>query len=317
MTSIIALVPDVQAQALQKLKDICSEYRIDFFGNISEEDYSDIEILLGWNSNVNRVIEQLQGLKWIQLESAGIDYLPQVVLDNPSIRISTTSGIHASAITESVFAYILSYGRGMYQTIQAQQDREWLPIPSDQLKTLPGKTMLIFGTGNIGKELARMASAFGMKVRGVNTDGRDVKHFSKCFRLDEALSIINTAHIVVNAMPLTQDTHSFFNLKFFQDMNPDSLFINVGRGSSVVEKDLYIAVKDKLIAGAYLDVFEKEPLENDSPLWTNENIIITPHITGKMHDYDEKLFPIFVENLCEYLKNGQIKRNLVDSKKGY
>ncbi|MGY4104327.1 NAD(P)-dependent oxidoreductase [Ignavigranum ruoffiae] len=317
MKAIIAIIPNLQANLLEKIKNICPNYEVEWFDQINPADYSRIEIIFGWNNQVKENLDQMKQLKWVQVESAGVDYLPKEIIENPDLMVSTTTGIHASAITESVFAYILGKGRGLYQSLKAQEDRTWSPVSAQQLHTLPGKCMLIFGTGNIGQEIARMASAFGMRVRGVNTNGRDIENFSKCYTLANARRMLNTAHIVVNAMPLTNETRAYFNRKFFADMNDQALFINIGRGGSVVEDDLYQAIQEKEIAGAYLDVFEEEPLSDRSPLWASEGITITPHITGQMHDYQDKVFPIFYENLQSYCQTGQLARNQLDKSKGY
>lgn len=317
MKPIILVVPELNQEAFEKIDKLTPNYQVVVYEDFDESQLGQVEILFGWNNKFNQLIDQFKSLKWIQLESAGVDYLPREILDNPQIIITTVSGIHASAITESVFAYILSKGRGMYQSYKAQQAKEWLDISADNLHTLPGKSILIFGTGNIGKEIGRMAHAFGMKVRGVNTDGRPIPNFSSCYQLDEARQMLNTAHIIVNAMPLTPKTKHFFNRDFFSDMNNHAIFINIGRGPSVVEEDLYQAIKNKEIAGAYLDVFEEEPLNIHSPLWSCDRIVITPHITGQMNNYYAKVFPIFIENLCSYQKEGQLTKNRYQPERGY
>lgn len=317
MTAIIAIIPQLKQNLLEKINNICPNYQVKLFDEIDPADYDHIEIIYGWNRQVKDDLPSFKQLRWIQVESAGVDYLPKEVIENPEIMVSTATGIHASAITESVFAYILGKGRGLYQSLKAQEERTWSPVSAQQLHTLPGKCMLIFGTGNIGQEIARMASAFGMRVRGVNTDGRDIENFSRCYTLKEARKKLNTAHIVVNAMPLTNETRAYFNHDFFADMNNQALFINIGRGGSVVEEDLYQAIQQKEISGAYLDVFEEEPLSDRSPLWASEAITITPHITGQMHDYQDKVFPIFYENLRAYCQDGQLVRNQLDKEKGY
>jgi phosphoglycerate dehydrogenase-like enzyme len=134
--------------------------------------------------------------------------------------------------------------------------------------------------------------------------------------MDELPNLLKEADFVVNALPGTVHTKGIFDLKLFKKFKETSYFINIGRGTSVVEKDLVEALEERIIAGAGLDVFEVEPLPEISPLWKLENVIITPHYSGWTPKYTERVINIFCENLKSYLKGGKMP-NLVNKELGY
>jgi phosphoglycerate dehydrogenase-like enzyme len=128
--------------------------------------------------------------------------------------------------------------------------------------------------------------------------------------------LLNRSDFVVNAMPLTDNTFHFFNTEKFSHMKSSAYFINIGRGPVTNEKDLIHALNKKVIAGAGLDVFEEEPLPSHSPLWTMENVIITPHSSGSTPEYMNRVIDIFCKNLGAYIHKKEMP-NVVDKKRGY
>lgn len=318
MKKAILVLSQLSETFLQKIRETAPDYELLTLSDMTEDRWSDVEIIYDYDKNaILGHLDQLSHLKWIQVISSGVDYLPEEILKNPEIMITNTRGIHAVGITESVFGFMLGLGRGVFPAIHAQMRKEWLELQNSDLSTLTGKIMLIYGTGNIGQEMARVAKAFGMKTKGVNSDGRPVEHFDITYTMDEVKYVVGTSHFVVNAMPLTALTRGYFNQQFFDAMHQDGIFINIGRGPSVNQSDLYTALMDRTIRGAYLDVFEKEPLDADSPLWACPNLIITPHITGKRTDYHDLALAIFLENLKNYVTTGHVKKNRYDIDKGY
>ena len=128
---------------------------------------------------------------------------------------------------------------------------------------------------------------------------------------------MNQADIVVNILPATKETYHLFDAQLFSKMKEGTIFINVGRGETVVTEDLLDALNENKIARAALDVFEEEPLAKDHPLWEHENVLITPHIAGQVERQLDYIYPIFIENLQAYLKNGELPVNFVELKEGY
>lgn len=151
--------------------------------------------------------------------------------------------------------------------------------------------------GNIGDKLSKICKSLGMTVRGIN---RQVKNV---YTLKELPNIVSEFDYVVNLLPYSKETDKIFNKSIFNRMKDTAFFINVGRGKSVVESDLIEALSNSEIGGAGLDVFEKEPLSEDSKLWDLDNVIITPHIAGYSNEYWKNQKKLFSENLNRYLNN--------------
>lgn len=318
MKKLIALFAPVSDDRLKEIQTSAPDYEVKRSDSLTAVDDEQIEIILGWDRSLHeKQPATWKSLKWIQLVSAGTDYLPDTLRHHSDVMISTTSGMHAKAVTEAVYAYILSQVRGFYPALEAQGQGKWLDVPTLGYETLPGKTILVYGTGQIGGEIGRIGQAFGLTTIGVNSNGRAVAHFDTTVTMATVTDYISQADYIVNALPLTDKTRGLFNAAFFKCMKAQGIFINIGRGPSVVQNDLYEALKASELSGAYLDVFEKEPLEEGSPLWSCPNLIITPHMTGKMNDYHDHVYRIFMENLHQYVQNGQLARNQYNPVKDY
>lgn len=170
----------------------------------------------------------------------------------------------------------------------------------------------------IGKETAKIAKAFGMKVLGVRHSGNPLEFVDEMYTTDQLNVFLPNCDYVVVTLPLTQKTSRLFGAVQFKQMKPSAFFINIGRGEIVVESELIQALKEGTIAGAGLDVFEKEPLHLDSPLWEMDNVIITPHTSGSTEYYDQRVIEnILIPNLKNYIAGYQPSINLVDYSKGY
>ena len=170
---------------------------------------------------------------------------------------------------------------------------------------LPGKTLLLYGTGQIGGRIAVLAKAFGMTVHGIRRDvTKLVPGIDQLHRPDEFLSLLPNADVVVLACPLTDETRGLMNSDGFAAMRESAYLINVARGPCVDEAALVAAVKEQRIAGAGIDVTDPEPLPESSPLWALDNIILTPHTGGETRRYEDNVVDILIDNL-ERLKAGR------------
>jgi phosphoglycerate dehydrogenase-like enzyme len=203
--------------------------------------------------------------------------------------------------------------------LRSQQNlsRESYDVFFDQTYDMEDQTCLIVGFGQIAKRLARACKALGMRINAINRnadpDNTDIEEF---YQLSELTDAVRDADYVVNLLPLTPQTNRIFDKSVFMAMKPTAHFINVGRGESVIEVDLIDALKSGVIAGAGLDVFEKEPLSSVSELWDLRQVIITPHIGGLTNRYWDKQRKLFEENLRRYASR-QALQNIVDMGKGY
>ncbi|MFB5763339.1 D-2-hydroxyacid dehydrogenase [Paenibacillus medicaginis] len=276
------------------------------------------EILLGWPKGYEEAaLDPESPLRWVQTRSAGVDMLPLELLEDKNIMLTNASGVHAIPITEMIFGFLLSHTRYMHTAGKQQLQQVWKKTELNTLGELHGKTMLIAGVGEIGSETARIAKAFGLKVTGMRRSGRDVPHVHKMYTMGGLQEAVAEADIVVNLLPLTDETLHIFDEKVFAAFKPGMFFVNVGRGPTVKTSALIQALQNGQIRFAGLDVFEEEPLPAGHPLWTMDNVLITPHIAGDTERYDERVFDIFLENLKAYTAGRELPRNLVDYKIKY
>ena len=316
---IILLIQETTKENEEKIKEEAPDFEVVRFENgklpnhISPED---IEIVYGWDSSLNELIKRDDNsVKWIQVSSAGVDSLDFPLLEEKDIRVTNVSGIHSVAIAESVFAMIMYKTRGLLFSVNHQRKKEWGSLK--QLFELRDQTILIAGVGSIGKEVARLAKAFGMNTIGINRSGKPVEYVDALYTHSQYGEHIDEADMIVNILPLTKETKHLYDKAFFKKMKKDALFINVGRGPSVKTEDLIEALDNGEVGYAGLDVFEEEPLPKDSPLWEMENVLITPHISGELEDYSASCFSVFKQNLASYVKDKELVLNNVDLKKGY
>lgn len=257
-------------------------------------------------------------LQVIQTWSAGVDkYMEEEVLQNlkaRGIKLISMSGIHGDPIAEHVMGLIINYSRRLYDFYEAQKERKWLRLDVGQLA---GKTMVIVGTGSIGREIARRAKAFRMRTIGVkrNIEGK-IDYIDELYSNAQLEIALKQGDYIVIALPLTEETRGFIGRKEFAVMKETAFFVNIARGEVVDEGALIEALKEGRIAGAALDVFTEEPLSPDSPFYDLKNVYITPHISAAHPDYNLKAVRLFIENLKSYLENREIK-NLVDYNRGY
>jgi phosphoglycerate dehydrogenase-like enzyme len=264
------------------------------------------------------LLPRMPALKWIQLWSAGADRLQQF----PEVKglpflLTTTRGIHGQQIAEHLFAMLLSWNRRLPEAFAARKRREWLFVSDRYLSGCRGKTMLIAGYGAIGEAVARIALAFGMEVIGLRRNPE--KGGLEGLRVEDASllrELLPGADYVVNILPATQDTRHVFSTAEFGLMKKTALYANMGRGSTTDETALIRVLRDKGIAGALLDVTEKEPLPGDSPLWELDNVILTGHYAGGHYNYSRMAMEVALDNLSRYIC-GHTLKNLVDKQAGY
>jgi len=203
------------------------------------------------------------------------------------IAFASSSGVHATPLAEWSLFGILAFRKGLPQLQRDQRARHWAPhAPVDELH---GATVLVVGLGAIGREVARLADAFGMHVLTVRRSEGD---------LDDLLP---QADAVVVTLPLTHETRGLIDRRRIESMRPGVVFVNVGRGAVVDEDALVDALRSGHVRGAALDVFAEEPLPPKSPLWELENVIVSPHTAALSSHENERIVQLFAENLRRYL----------------
>lgn len=263
-------------------------------------------------------------LRWLSMPSAGADGAIRAGLltAERSLLITTANGVHAIPITEFVFSALLMFVRHWPDILAYQRERtwpghlSWRRLGSDELF---GSTLGIVGLGAIGRQTARIGRAFGMRVvatRRTVVPGAADPDLDALYPIADLHALLAESDFVVLAIPATAETHHLIGPAELRAMKPTSYLVNIARGSVVVEPALIAALQSGTIAGAALDVFEKEPLPADSPLWTMPNVLISPHLSGATNRYSRRFTDLFLDNIGRY-RTGQPLRNLVDPARGY
>ena len=278
-------------------------------------------------------IAKAPNLHWVQAHYAGVDSLQTSDLWQSDILLTTASGVHAANMAQYALTQILAWAHRVPNWFNYKTTRSWGKNRWDTFvpQELHGKTVGILGYGSIGRELARLIKPFGVKILASKRDARQLKDAGyyapgqgdpngdlpdRVYPSEATRSMVAECDFVVITLPLTERTHHLVDEELLKTMKPTAYLINIGRGAIVNEADLVRGLKKGWLAGAGMDVFETEPLPEDSPLWEMENVILTPHISGFTPHYDERATDIFAENLRRYLA-GEPMLNLVHRSEGY
>ncbi|HKC00823.1 MAG TPA: D-2-hydroxyacid dehydrogenase [Terriglobales bacterium] len=285
-----------------------------------DEEIVDAEIAIAWSVRPEQ-IASAKKLRWIHSPAAAVHQLIFPGLVNSEIVLTNAREVHGPVVAEHVIALIFALAKKIPGSVRLQQKHVWgQQILWDELprvREVAGATVGLIGLGSIGRAVAKSAKALGMRVVAVRehpekgSEGADAvfgpAHIDEVFR---------QADYVVLAAPVTAGTKAIANVERLALMKPDACLINVGRGPLVDETALRSALREKKIGGAALDVFPKEPLAADSPLWDVPNLLITPHTAALTDKLWERHYALFSENLRRYLA-GQPLLAVVDKRKGY
>jgi len=310
----IEVADDIKPHLPADIKFVLS----DADGNI-DGDAIDAEVYFSWvyyikPKTLQKVLESAPKLRWHQATNAGVNNIltPQYLARE--IILTNGAGLHAIPIAEFVIAYILSYAKNFLKLHELQAQKSWQR--GFRNEELQDKTLLIIGAGGIGQEIAKRAKAFGLKIFGSRRNPQPLPNFDKVVGANEWKALLDQAHYVVIATPLTRETKGLIDAEVFSLMRPDAYLINIARGAIVDEPALIKALEEGKIAGAALDTVFTEPLPPESPLWTQPNIFLTPHSSGHSPKTKERAIALFLDNFTRYY-NGQPLRNVVDKTAGY
>ncbi|SHH86036.1 D-2-hydroxyacid dehydrogenase [Streptomyces sp. 3214.6] len=253
--------------------------------------------------------------RWVHASSAGVDsFLFPALVDDPHVVLTNARGVYEQPTAEYVLGMILALAKDFPGTWEHQRRREWRPRPSDGIT---GRTALVWGTGPIGRAIARLLRAVGMRVCGAGRKARtDDPDFGTVHGARTLRHALTEADYVVLAAPLTEDTRGMVDASVLAAMKPGARLINVGRGGLVDEEALVDHLAAGRLAGAALDVFAQEPLPAESSLWNMPGVMISPHTAGETTSEREALIEVFFDNFARHLE-GQPLRNVVDKRRGY
>jgi phosphoglycerate dehydrogenase-like enzyme len=327
------------AQWLERLRTRWPDLRIELLSprsmrTVPEILWREVEILYTSFATELPLPAQAPRLRWVQLYSAGPDQILDDPLFHTAVVFTTASGVHAINMAEYVLGIVLAWFQRLPCLLEWQRRRRWpAPQERDSMATraeLRERTIGIVGYGSIGREVARLATAFGMRVLAMQrgTDHRD-RGFQfpgigdaegtlpeRFYTADQLHDLLRECDVVVIAVPLTAQTRRMFDEAAFSAMKPTAFLVNIARGDVCDEDALVAALETQQIAGAALDVFHQEPLPANHPLWHLSNAFISPHSAGLTSQYGERAAAIFEENLHRYFAGDDLY-NVVDKTQGY
>ncbi|MFI5754520.1 D-2-hydroxyacid dehydrogenase [Streptomyces sp. NPDC051569] len=270
------------------------------------------DALLAWDFTSDAVRNAWPGEgprpRWVHTASAGVDRLLCPELIASDTVVTNARGIFEGPIAEYVAGLVLAMAKDLPGTLELQRQRRWRHREGLRVA---GSRATVVGAGPIGRAVATTLRALGVTVAVTGRTARPGVHGPE--QLDRLLT---RADWVICAAPLTDATRGMFDARLFGLMQPSARFINVGRGQLVVEDDLVAAVSNRWLAGAALDVFDREPLGPDSPLWDVPGVIVSPHMSGDTVGWRDRLGAQFVD-LYELWAAGKPLPNVVDKKRGY
>lgn len=242
-------------------------------------------------------------LEWVHVMWAGLDSLLFPALAQRPVTLTNGRGVFARSLAEFVIAGMLWFAKDIRRMRRQQRERKWEKFTVEELH---GRQLGIIGHGSIGRAVAALATAFGMKVIGV---GRRSPR-------EEFDEVIAASDFILVSAPLTPETRGLIGEAEFRRMRPGAVLINVGRGPVVQEEALIAALRDGRIRGAVLDVYDEEPLPSDHPFWSMENVLLSPHCADNTPTWLDEAMQLFVENFERYVK-GEPLKNIVDKEAGY
>jgi phosphoglycerate dehydrogenase-like enzyme len=279
---------------------------------------ADADVVIG--ECVPEVIQAGPRIRWVQRMYAGVERCVAIpAFAQRGIVLTNMQKVAGSVMAEHVMAFMFGLARGFASYVPLQAKAEWEPeaVPESRMWEVKGRTMLVVGLGGIGTEVAKRANALDMTVLAIRNSGTEgPSYVAEVGLTDKLLPFAGRADVIVDTLPLTQDTKGIFDRKLFDAAKRGALFINVGRGGTVVTADLVAALQDGSLGGAGLDVTDPEPLPADHPLWHAPNVLITPHVSAALEGNEKPRWILAKENLRRYVAGDKLLSE-VDVAKGY
>jgi phosphoglycerate dehydrogenase-like enzyme len=259
------------------------------------------------------VLPSMPKLRWAQAMTAGVEgwlALPDLPKD---LALTCARGTHVESMPENIMAALFYVAKPIATAAANKQAGKWVHTVA---QPLTGKTLGILGLGAVGQEVARMASAFGIKVIGTRRRPSSMPNVAEVLPPERTDEVLAKSDFVLLLLPATPVTDNFVNAQRLAKMKSTAWLLNFGRGHLIKDDDLIAAVKGKTIAGAVLDVFRQEPLSAEHPFWSTDGILVLPHIGGPHPQRDRFVAKLFVDNLGRFLDGAPLKE-IVDRNAGY
>ncbi len=291
------------------------DWRFKSFTDCTEADVLDADVITGHPNP--RWLKNAQGLRWLHLQSAGVNgYERREIYAREDVIVTRAAGVHAPAMAEHALGMALSLTRKIPELYRSQQEGRWQPIHAR--KELHGAEVLMLGTGYLAAAITPLLKPFGCRITGIRRDtGKplppDFDRMLPPQRLHEALG---EADYIFSTLPLTEKTRHMLDAEAFRALKPGAILVNIGRGGTIDHEALLAALEDGRLAGAGLDVTEPEPLPAGHALWSAPNVIITPHCSAWSDATDKRRYDAFLRNLDLFLK-GEPLPGRIDFEAGY
>ena len=252
-------------------------------------------------------------LRWVATSTVGVDWLLFPELVGSDVILTNSAGLFDDAMAEYALALVAAVRADLHTTVRLQQGREWR---HREITRLAGSQVIVAGVGGIGRAIARLLSRAGASVTCVGRAGRADPELGWVAPVADLAQLLPAADFVILALPLTAATTGLIGPAELARMGRDSWLINLGRGALVDEPALIGALRDGVIGGAALDVFEQEPLPAASPLWGLPNVIVSPHMSADFQGWERALAELFLRQLASY-RSGRPLANIVDKNLGF
>lgn len=247
------------------------------------------------------VLRRSSELRWVHIHSAGADRPVYSELRSRGVQVTTSSGANAEVVAQTALAGLLALARRFPQLMAAQQARTWAPLVLQPPRDLAGQTAVVVGWGPIGQRIGTFLRMLGLRLIVVRQSPPSVAELGiEMLNFAAFPAVLPRADWLVLACPLTEQTRGLVNREALMGLPAGACILNVARGEVLVERDLIAALRHGSLGGAFLDVFEHEPLGSDSPLWGLGNVIVTPHSAGHSDGNYRRVADMFLSNLARW-----------------
>ncbi len=315
MDTTNVLIGSRQASEIEAmLSDVPPGIEVRFLphGESMRDHIADVDILFGGIGE--DVMPEATALRWVHQPHAGVEGFMYPAFKASDVILTNCRGLYGTQIAEHAFALLLSITRRIPEQLEFMKTKHWERVPCVELA---GMTMGILGLGGIGRAIAARAQTFELNVIAADVEPIDKPDtVSEFYRLDGLMAFLAKSNILMVCCPSTPETHKLLSDAQFNQMPDASYLVNVSRGRVIDETALVTALQSGQLAGAGLDVTYTEPCPPESPLWEQQNVILTSHSAGSSQHIRRRAMQLFIDNLHRYVK-GEPLVNVVDKQKGY
>ncbi len=245
-------------------------------------------------------LDKFSNLKFVQLTSAGLDRVPLLRMNEKGITLCNARGVYSTPMAEWALAGVLTLYKHTNEFYSNQKNHKW--VKDRNIKELSGSTVCIVGCGSVGTECAKLFKPFSGEIIAVDIVKPVSDLYDTYYAINDISKAVKNADVVILTLPLTTETRNMFSKDLLSQFKSDAILVNIARGAVVNETDLINSLKNGELGGAVLDVFETEPLGEESELWNLENVIITPHNSFVSPKNSERLYNVVYNNLKDFMK---------------